>query len=135
MPIIRQKYGTDEKFCCVELESFSKDWKKAGLTDEDLRLLEITVAITPEIGDVISGTESLRKIRIAMPGRGKRGGARVIYVNVPKYAYTVFLYFYPKNKDPDLSDELKLKLSKLVKQLEEQIRNNFFRKKGKKNDK
>lgn len=119
----------------VELESFSRDWKKAGLTDEDLRCLEITIATAPDIGDVISGTESLRKIRIAMPGRGKRGGARVIYVNFNEYVYTIFLYFYPKNQDPDLSDELKKKLTKLVKQLEEQIRDSFFRKKGEKNGK
>jgi hypothetical protein len=33
----------------------------------------------PTIGDVISSTGGLRKLRIPLQGRGKRGGGRVIY--------------------------------------------------------
>ena len=40
----------------------------------------------PESGAVMPGCGGLRKIRIADPGRGKgkRGGARVIYLHVPE---------------------------------------------------
>ena len=114
----------------VELDSFRKDWKKAGLNEEDLLDLEITLTANPQAGAVIPGTNGLRKIRVSLPGKGKRGGARVIYVNFEEYLYTYFLFFYPKNKDPDLSAEDRKLFSKLVDQLEASVCKNFFAKKG-----
>ena len=114
----------------VELDSFRKDWKKAGLNEEDLLDLEITLTANPQAGAVIPGTNGLRKIRVSLPGKGKRGGARVIYANFEEYLYTYFLFFYPKNKDPDLSAEDRKLFSKLVDQLEASVCKNFFAKKG-----
>lgn len=37
------------------------------------------ISENPEAGVVIKGTGGLRKMRIALQGRGKRGGGRVIY--------------------------------------------------------
>jgi hypothetical protein len=37
------------------------------------------ISARPTIGDVIPGTGGLRKVRIPLQGRGKRGGGRVIY--------------------------------------------------------
>lgn len=120
----------DELRSFVELDSFRKDWKKAGLNEEDLLDLEITLTANPQAGAVIPGTNGLRKIRVSLPGKGKRGGARVIYVNFEEYLYTYFLFFYPKNKDPDLSPEDKKLFSKRVDQLEVSVRENFFANKG-----
>ena len=39
------------------------------------------IAGHPEAGEVIQGTGGLRKVRWSRQGMGKRGGARVIYVN------------------------------------------------------
>ena len=39
------------------------------------------IAANPEAGDVIPGADGARKVRWAASGRGKRGGARVIYFN------------------------------------------------------
>ena len=39
------------------------------------------IAANPEAGDVIRGSGCCRKVRWAASGRGKRGGARVIYFN------------------------------------------------------
>ena len=114
----------------VELDSFRKDWKKAGLNEEDLLDLEITLTANPQAGAVIPGTNGLRKIRVSLPGKGKRGGARVIYVNFEEYLYTYFLFFYPKNKDPDLSTDDRKLFSKLVDQLDASVCKNFFAKKG-----
>lgn len=33
----------------------------------------------PEAGDLIRGSGGLRKIRWSLPGKGKRGGLRIIY--------------------------------------------------------
>lgn len=53
-------------------------------------------------GDVIPGTGGLRKLRIAASGRGKRGGARVIYYVVNDNAPIYALDIYAKNERSDL---------------------------------
>ena len=58
---------------------FRKCWENAELTDADLRDLQRFLLLNPSAGVVIQGTSGLRKLRIAASGRGKRGGARVIY--------------------------------------------------------
>ena len=46
----------------------------------NLAALQLRLMINPEEGKVIPGSKGLRKLRIRAIGRGKRGGARVIYV-------------------------------------------------------
>ncbi len=38
-----------------------------------------TIARDPQAGDLIPGSGGVRKLRIALEGRGKSGGARLIY--------------------------------------------------------
>ena len=61
------------------------------------------LAANPLEGDVIPGTGGVRKLRFAASGRGKRGGARVVYyyldMDMPLYALLV----YPKNVKTDLT--------------------------------
>jgi hypothetical protein len=50
------------------------------LVDDDrYRELQSTLVVRPDAGDLIPRSGGLRKIRVAASGRGKRGGARVIY--------------------------------------------------------
>jgi len=37
------------------------------------------IAANPEVGDIIRGSGGCRKVRWSRSGKGKRGGARVIY--------------------------------------------------------
>lgn len=73
------------------------------------------LAASPEIGDLIPETGGLRKVRVPLAGRGKRGGARVIYyyydVTLPIY----LLLVYAKNERDDLSSAQKVVLRGLVK--------------------
>jgi|ERR1043165_1340590 hypothetical protein len=66
--------------------------------------LKIDLDSDPEAGDVIPHGDGLRKIRMALPGRGKRGGARVIYFQVVG-ASILFLEMYAKNEMSDLSQD------------------------------
>jgi len=50
----------------------------ALLEAEQYRALQDALILRPEAGDLIQGTEGLRKIRWGTEGRGKRGGLRVI---------------------------------------------------------
>ena len=55
------------------------------------------IAMNPEAGDVIPGTDGARKVRWGIKGRGKSGGARVIYVNLIDDGGIVLLTMYAKN--------------------------------------
>ena len=68
----------------------------------------------PESGKVIPRSNGLRKLRWALAGRGKRGGARVIYFWWLSDAKILLLDIYAKNDREDLGgDELKKLKQKL----------------------
>jgi|TARA_R110002096_G_scaffold43408_1_gene116958 hypothetical protein len=64
----------------------------------------------PNEGDVIQGTGGLRKVRIAAKGKGKRGGARVIYYHFDHYNRFYLLTIYAKNEISDLTSTQKKQL-------------------------
>jgi mRNA-degrading endonuclease RelE of RelBE toxin-antitoxin system len=67
------------------------------LSDEQYAELQMALVANPELGPVIARTGGVRKLRWAAPGRGKRGGYRVIYyVRRPKGVIWM-LTMYPKN--------------------------------------
>ena len=69
----------------------------------------------PESGALIPRSRGLRKIRWRAPGRGKRGGIRVIYYLVtPEQIYMLFAY--AKNKQENLTQEQLQRLRNLVDQ-------------------
>jgi len=73
------------------------------LSPEARAAAEAEIAARPEAWPVIQGTGGARKARIALLGRGKRGGARVIYF-VLTAAGVLFLFdIYAKNAKEDLS--------------------------------
>ena len=50
-------------------------------TDDEREAFIDWIAANPFAGDVIPGANGARKVRWAVQGRGKSGGARVIYFN------------------------------------------------------
>lgn len=87
----------------------------ALLTDEEYRGFQSRLAANPELGARIKGSGGIRKIRVALPGRGKRGGARVIYYWAVRRDLILLLYAYPKNVTADLSPKQVAQLAKVVK--------------------
>jgi hypothetical protein len=80
------------------------------------------IAANPEGGDLIRGTGGLRKRRIAMPGRGKRGGARVITLFLGHQFPVYALFLYAKNERENLSAEQTKALLRLVSLIKAQAR-------------
>ena len=76
----------------------------------------------PDIGDVIPGAGGLRKLRFALPGRGKSGGVRVLYVDFAYYEKIFVVNVYPKSKKDSLTDEEKAILKHAVKAIENSLR-------------
>ena len=62
----------------IETAVFTKQ-VHATLSDEQYRQLQLYLILRPDAGDLIPASGGLRKVRWQLPGRGKRGGARVIY--------------------------------------------------------
>jgi plasmid stabilization system protein ParE len=50
------------------------------LDDEAMRHVELSLLAEPRAGAVVAGTSGIRKLRTPLPGRGKRGRARVLYL-------------------------------------------------------
>lgn len=78
---------------------------KALVDDDDYLELQRQLAAHPESGDLIPRSGGLRKIRMALPGRGKRGGARVIYYWIAAREQIYMLLAYPKNVQDDLTPQ------------------------------
>jgi len=56
----------------------------------------------PDKGDLIKGSGGLRKVRMRLPGRGKSGGARVIYLHLGQHDTILLFYVYTKAKSESL---------------------------------
>jgi hypothetical protein len=69
---------------------------------EHAQIVDI-VAATPDAGVRIAGSKGLRKMRIALAGRGKRGGGRIIYWYHSPGFPAVLLWVFAKNEADDLS--------------------------------
>lgn len=84
------------------------------LDDVDYTALQHALFQNPSLGDIIIGSGGIRKLRWAAKGRGKSGGARVIYYWAVTAETILMLDAYPKNVKADLTkDEIK-KLRRIV---------------------
>ena len=88
----------------VETPEFLSATRKL-MTETERTLLINFLAFNPTSGDLIPGTGGVRKLRWGLEGRGKRGGARVIYFfhdpGMPLFALTA----YAKNERADLTQQ------------------------------
>ena len=91
---------------------------KGLLSDEDERDIEQMLIVNPEVGVTIGGTGGVRKLCVPLQGRGKSGGARVIYFYRASSARVYLLYVYKKNEADNLSAAGKVLMKKLVQALE-----------------
>lgn len=62
----------------IETSVFTKFITKY-LSDDEYLGLQSFLLKHPDVGKIIRGTGGVRKLRWAVPGKGKRGGLRVIY--------------------------------------------------------
>jgi len=102
----------------VELTPFVR-FREEHWTDDELRDLQHFLMVTPTAGDVIRGTGGLRKLRWSASGRGKRGGARVIYYLQISADRIYLVYGYVKAKQEDLTPQQLRVLAELMKEVDD----------------
>lgn len=97
----------------VETARFLKDAKPLMPASEREELV-VFVGANPESGEIIPETSGVRKIRWALAGRGKRGGARVIYYYHNERLPLFLLAAYGKNEKANLSKAERNAMKRLV---------------------
>lgn len=87
----------------------------AGLIGGDgIEALATYLIDHPDAGDVIPGSAGVRKLRWAAKGKGKRGGARIIYLYFLVAARIYLLRCYAKNVKTDLTSDEKKQLRQIA---------------------
>jgi mRNA-degrading endonuclease RelE of RelBE toxin-antitoxin system len=81
----------------IETPIFSRQ-VTAELSDGEYRLLQLHLLQHPDSGPIIPGSGGLRKLRWGLPGRGKRGGARIIYYWKSAAGRLYLVFLYPKSE-------------------------------------
>src|SRR5262245_28675944 len=87
----------------VETQAFTRE--AGSILDEDeIEALKDFLSENPEAGVVIPNSSGVRKLRWGVEGRGKRGGARVIYYyynsDAPLFLISIFVKAQRTDLDP-----------------------------------
>lgn len=86
----------------AETPTFAKQ-AEALFSEAEKQILIEQLASSPLAGDEIPGGGGVRKLRFALRGKGKRGGARVIYYWYSEDAPIYALAVYGKGEKLDLT--------------------------------
>lgn len=91
-----------EYFGFTETPEFTRKSRHL-IDDEELLKLQLYLCDYPDHGNLIAGSGGIRKMRWRIPGRGKRGGARIIYFAAIADRRILLLDIYEKSEKEDLS--------------------------------
>ena len=93
----------------VETGSYLSKARKV-MSKSEMETVVSMISASPMAGDVIQGTGGLKKLRIPLQGRGKRGGGRVVYWYYNEGYPAILLWVFAKNEADDLSPSQKRQL-------------------------
>ncbi len=85
----------------IETHEFQKQAKKIWTEDERLAFID-WISQNPYAGDVVPGADGARKVRWNITGKGKRGGARIIYFNID-HTCLLLIAIYRKSDKSSIS--------------------------------
>lgn len=100
-------------YTIFETPTFSAQWPDYW-SAEEFGDFCAWLAAHPEVGDVIPKSDGCRKVRWSVPGRGKRGGARVIYFNRLDDGHIWLLVMYAKNARSTIDGRILAKIRETI---------------------
>lgn len=121
------------KAAFIETTGFTKSISEF-LPDDTFERFQQELMANPIKGKPIPGCGGLRKVRVSDPGRGKgkRGGARIIYLYMPETKWFYLIDIYGKNEKEDLSAAEKKVLRQMAEDFAIQAKQTAARWKGSK---
>lgn len=102
----------------IEHPTFTKQVEEL-LTLEEYKDFQGEIAKNPTKGDVIPSLAGLRKVRVQFGEKGKRSGARVIYLLMPRIVF--LFYMYSKGDIRDMNSEQKKRLRNAVEDIKREF--------------
>lgn len=87
----------------IETQIFTKTINSL-MDDAEYKALQEALVNRPDMGALIRNGGGLRKARWALEGRGKSGGARIIYYWMSPRDQIYMIYAFPKNERENLTD-------------------------------
>lgn len=84
------------------------------VSDHDYAKFQHELAKSPDRGDLLVGCGGVRKVRIAAGGRGKSGGARVLYLYLRHRGVIYLLYLFTKGDAANLTADGKKAMRELA---------------------
>ncbi|MFK5913247.1 MAG: type II toxin-antitoxin system RelE/ParE family toxin [Woeseiaceae bacterium] len=74
------------------------------VSDDEYSEFQNDLIVNPELGDIIKKSGGIRKVRLAANGKGKRGGARVLYYWIKDEEQILMLLAYSKGELDNIND-------------------------------
>ena len=105
----------------IEAGDFADDAAKI-LSSDELDELKREVATFRQLGSVIEDTNGLRKFRYGAKGKGKSGGARVLYYYGGDHMPVFLIAIYPKSEKANITGAEKKAVRKLIKAITDEYR-------------
>lgn len=84
------------------------------LTDDQYAELQAALVERPDRGALVPRSGSVRKLRWSQPGRGKRGGVRVIYYAKIQEEIIWMLTIYAKNEEQSIPAHILRKMKEEI---------------------
>jgi hypothetical protein len=103
---------------------FLRKAREIGLSEDEIQAIEVAIAYRPEDGDLIRGTQGVRKRRVALAGRnkGKSGGARVFTVYFQPENPVFIVAIIDKSTQADLSPDETKELAAISTAIKQELR-------------
>lgn len=97
----------------VEAEDFKRTLD--GLNEASLlQLIQSEILKNPDVGVLVQGTGGIRKFRAGAKGKGKSGGIRVFYLDVPTKEKCYLLFILEKSEAENISADEKKELKEIA---------------------
>ena len=87
----------------IETPFFKKQVRAEKISEKDIEAFKENLRSDPEKGDKIPQSGGLRKLRVGVGQKGKRGGARVIYLYIIAGSEIYLLHIYKKARKENLT--------------------------------